>query len=471
MKTTLGRRIVTILSGIVLAAVIFVNVPAEVMAYQPTVGIVSAAAAKVRKEPSTSSGVVGSVLKGSSVTVTDEVTDSAGSKWYKVTFEGNTGYIRSDLLIKATVTTPNSVQTGTQTVPVATTGTQLAATTATPIAETKAYVNYKSVVVRQGASTDHEVMGSVTENTPVIITGEANGTNGRKWYQIRYTNQSGREVIGFVRADLLTVGDPPAASAATETPAEPAAPAPEEGAEAGTEVGTENPEGGEVPAEGGEEAPAEAPVEEPAPEEPQAKPDYEMVFTQNDQGVEEWFLYDNINGTRQALSNLQAAAEAGASKGEVGEEDLSVQKIIIIALGAAVAILVIVVVLLLFKIKDLNDDEYDDDDDEDDDDEDDDEEEEEDDDEEEEEEKEKKKPRKRSMADSLKAVNNAGSAKIAKEKEKGITIKNVEYIPEEEPFEPGRSVVSKPQTKRKAKNFLIDDDEFEFEFLNMDDRN
>ena len=41
--------------------------------------------------------------KGSSVTVTDEVTDSAGSKWYKVTFEGNTGYIRSDLLFASPV--------------------------------------------------------------------------------------------------------------------------------------------------------------------------------------------------------------------------------------------------------------------------------------------------------------------------------------------------------------------------------
>ena len=233
MRTTLGRKIVTIMSGIILAAAMFINTPAEVMAYQPTVGIVSAAAAKVRKEPNTSSDVVGSVLKGSSVTVTDEVTDSAGSKWYKVTFEGNTGYIRSDLLIKATVSTPNTVQTTTQTVPVITAGSKPAATTATPIAETKAYVNYKSVVVRQGASTDHEVMGSVTENTSVIITGEANGANGRKWYQIRYTNQSGREVIGFVRADLLTVGAPPAAAAAPEAPAdEPAEPAPEEGAEA-----------------------------------------------------------------------------------------------------------------------------------------------------------------------------------------------------------------------------------------------
>lgn len=251
MRTTLGRKIVTIMSGIILAAAMFINTPAEVMAYQPTVGIVSAAAAKVRKEPNTSSDVVGSVLKGSSVTVTDEVTDSAGSKWYKVTFEGNTGYIRSDLLIKATVSTPNTVQTTTQTVPVITAGSKPAATTATPIAETKAYVNYKSVVVRQGASTDHEVMGSVTENTSVIITGEANGANGRKWYQIRYTNQSGREVIGFVRADLLTVGDPPAAAAAPEAPAdEPAEPAPEEGAEAGAGEGgegTEAPEGEEAP--------------------------------------------------------------------------------------------------------------------------------------------------------------------------------------------------------------------------------
>lgn len=456
MRRTLGRKIVTIMSGIVLAAAIFIGASAEARAYQPTVGIVSAAAAKVRKEPSTSSDVVGSVLKGSSVTVTDEVTDSAGSKWYKVTFEGNTGYIRSDLLIKATVTTSNN----TQTVPLAATGSKPVSTTATPIAETKAYVNYKSVVVRQGASTDHEVMGSVTENTPVIITGEANAANGRKWYQIRYTNQSGREVIGFVRADLLTVGDPPTASAAAEAPAETTEPAPEEGAAEGTEGGEGTPE------EGGKEAPAETPTEEPAPEEPQTKPDYEMVYTQNDQGVEEWFLYDNINGTRQALSNLQAAAEAGASKGTVSDEDLSVQKIIIIVLGAVAAILLIVVVLLLFKIKDLNDDEYDDDDDDDEDDDD-----EDDDDEDEEEEEERKKPRKRSMADNLKAVNNAGSAKIAKEKEKGITIKNVEYIPEEEPFEPGKAVVAKPQTKRKAKNFLIDDDEFEFEFLNMDDRN
>ncbi len=209
----------------------------------------------------------------------------------------------------------------------------------------------------------------------------------------------------------------------------------------------------------------------PAPEEPQVKPDYEMVFTQNDEGVEEWFLYDNINGTRQALSNLYAAAEAGANKAaEEEEEGFSTEKIIIIALGVLAALLFVAVVILAFKVKDAySDDEYDDDDEDEDEDEEDEDEDEDDD--EEEEEEEEVRPRRKSMSDNLRAVSNAGSVKVAREKEKSsILVKNVEYIPEEEPFEPGKPVVSKPQSKRKAKNFLIDDDEFEFEFLNMDDR-
>ena len=455
MRTRLERKWMIIMSGIAMAVVLFIGTPAVCMAYQSATGIVSTAAAKVRKEPSTSSDVVGSVLKGSSVLITDEVTDSSGSKWYKVSFENSTGYIRSDLLIKG------AVSTTTQIVTAPTAASKPAATSVTQIAETKAYVNYKSVVVRQGASTEHEILGSVVENTPVIITGEANGSNGRKWYQIRYTNQSGREVVGFVRGDLVTVGEPPSAPAQAETPAE---------TELTPEEGGETPEGGEAPTEGGEEVPVETPVEEPAPvpEEPQVKPDYEMVFTQNDAGVEEWFLYDNINGTRQALSNLYAAAEAGANKAAEEEEGgFSTEKIIIIALGVLAALLFVVVVILAFKVKDAySDDEYDDDD------EDDDEEDEDDeDDEDEEEEEEEVRPRRKSMSDNLRAVSNAGSVKVAREKEKSsILVKNVEYIPEEEPFEPGKPVVSKPQPKRKAKNFLIDDDEFEFEFLNMDDR-
>ena len=35
---------------------------------------------------------------------------------------------------------------------------------------------------------------------------------------------------------------------------------------------------------------------------------------------------------------------------------------------------------------------------------------------------------------------------------------------------PGKKVVSQDNAPRKSRNFLMDDDEFEFEFLNLNDK-
>lgn len=461
MKRTLGRKILTALPGALLAIIIFVGTPAYSMAYTQVVGIVSADAAKVRKEPNISSDIVAGLLKGSTVTVTDEVTDSAGMMWYKVSVDNSTGYIRSDLLIKAASTT----ETTTNTAAAAGTDAKPAPTTATAIAETKAYVNFSSARVREGASVNHEIVGSVTENSPVIITGEANGNDGKKWYQVKYNNQAGREVTGFIRSDLLTIGEPPAveAPAETETTEESAEPA---------EEGTENPENEEP--EDVPEVPAEAPAED-VPEVTE-KPDYEMVFTANNEGVEEWYLYDNINGTRQTLAGLMAAAEAGAAQSQVDTQQLSTQKIIIIVLAVVAAVLAVAVTLLLFKIKDLYDDVYEDDEDEDEEDEDEDEEDEDEDEDEEDDEEEIRVVRKKRSAGSAKSARVVTPARTSKEsaggaavKTKTTPVKRVEYNPEEEEFEAGAPVAAKQPPKRKAKNFLVDD-EFEFEFLNMDDK-
>lgn len=458
MKRTLGRKILTTMAGAVLSMLIFVVTPVYTMAYTQAVGIVSADAAKVRKEPSTSSDIVAGLLKGSTVTVTDEVTDSAGMMWYKVSVDNGSGYIRSDLLIKAATSTGTTTSTTTATG----TNSSPAPTTATPIAETKAYVNFESARVRQGASTNHEIVGSVTENTSVTITGEANGSDGKKWYQIKYNNQAGREVTGFIRSDLLTIGEAPVA----ETPAETETPAEETETVETEEEATE----GEI-----EEDMMEEPEETPEVVVPEVteKPDYEMVFTANNEGVEEWYLYDNINGTRQTLAGLMAAAEAGTTQSQADTDQLSTQKIIIIVLAVVVAILAIVVTLLLFKIKDLYDEDYDDDED-DEDEEDDDEEDEEDEDDEEEEEI--KVVRKKRPTGSSKGTRTAAPVRVSQErevkpaaKERTASVKRVEYIPEEEEFEAGAPVAAKQPPKRKAKNFLVDD-EFEFEFLNMDDK-
>lgn len=469
MRKETKRKVLTITSGIALAMILFVGTPSVSMAYTQTTGIVSATAAKVRKEPNTESDMVTSLLKGSSVMVVDEVTDSAGMLWYKVTVDNSTGYIRSDLLLKAnasgsgttfvTNTNEQSDQSSSESKP--------AQTQVKAIAETKAYVNYESARVREGASTNHEIAGSAVKNTPVVITGEAKAPDGKLWYQIRYNNSAGREVVGFIRSDLLTLGDPPA-PVVTEEPEQTQeeetgnTDTPEGEASTGTEEGEE---GGEAT----EEAPVETPVEEPAPQEI-VKPDYEMVFTENKEGVEEWYLYDNINGTRQTLAGLMAAAEAGTRLSQANSEQASTQKVIIIVLAVLVAILAVTVTLLLFKIKDMYDDGYEDYEDDEDDEEDDEEEDDEDDDEEEEPVIRRKRP-----LNVVKANRESDTARTAEptravRERETAPIRKVEYRQEEAAFEAGRSVTERPQPKRKAKNFLIDDDEFEFEFLNMDDK-
>lgn len=463
MKSTRKSKMLKFFIGVALGIFIFVGMPTKSVAYTQTAGIVSADAAKVRKEPNTSSDMVTTLQRGSTVMITDEVTDSAGMIWYKITVNGSAGYIRSDLLIKATTSTGNQSgsDSGSTSQETTESNEKPAPTVAKPIAETKAYVNYSSARVREGASTKHEIVGSAAENTPVIITGEIKGNDGKLWYEVKYNNTSGREVTGFIRSDLLTIGEPPV----QETPEENT----EEGSEENTEAegeGGEDAEAAEGEGENAEtpEVPEEPPVEEPLPEET-VKPDYEMVYTQNNEGVEEWYLYDNINGTRQTLAGLMAAAEAGTKQSETNAKQLSTQKIIIIVLAVIVAVLAIAVTLLLFKIKDLYEEDYDDDDDDDDEDEEEDEDEDEDD---EEEEVIKVVPKKRSSAG---AKRPSGTRSVSERivQEKAAPVKKVEYDPREEMYEAGAPVAERQQPKRKAKNFLVDD-EFEFEFLNMDDK-
>ena len=441
MRKLLGKRLLTVACAM-FGAVLLAVVPMDSVQAQTT-GVVSVGSAKVRKEASTGSEVVAGVAQGSVVTIVDEIKDSAGKTWYKVTVENKTGYIRSDLMSKS----GGSSSGGSSSAP--------AATQATPIAATKAYINYESVRVRSGASTSHETKGSIVKNTSVTIVGEAKSSDGKKWYEIEYNNPSGKAAKGFVRADLVTVGEPPAPPQA----AEPATEAPEEPAE---EVPAETPAGaadesGQMigEAEGGAAAAEEA-----------GKPDYEMVFTANPDGVEEWYLYDNITNTRQTLSGLMEAANLGAQLSQNPEKEAPAwQLYMIIGLAVALLIALIVITLLAFKVRDLCYDDYMYEDDEEID------EEDEEDEEEAEPVYEEVKPLRRAKASVPKA--NMPKANMPR------TIMPVTYK-SEPPVEAAEAAPVKrreaepapapsPQPRRKTKNFLIEDDEFEFEFLNIDD--
>lgn len=428
-----GKRLLTVACA-VFGAVLLAGTPMD-SAWAQTTGVVSVGSAKVRKEASTGSEVVAGVAQGSVVTIVDEVKDSAGKTWYKVTVENKTGYIRSDLMSKS----GGSSSGGSSSAP--------AATQATPIAATKAYINYESVRVRSGASTSHETKGSIVKNTSVTIVGEAKSSDGKKWYEIEYNNPSGKAAKGFVRADLVTVGEPPAPPQA----AEPAAEAPEEPAE---EPAAETP-AGETDESGqmiGEEEGGGASAEEAG------KPDYEMVFTANPDGVEEWYLYDNITNTRQTLSGLMEAANLGAQLSQNPEKEAPAwQLYLIIGLAVALLIALIVITLLAFKVRDLHYDSYMYEDDE-----------EIDDDEEEDEEEaepvyEEVQPLRRAKASMPKAI-----MPVMYKEETPVEAAEPAPVKRRE-VEPAPAPAPSPQPRRKTKNFLIEDDEFEFEFLNIDD--
>ena len=194
-----------------------------------------------------------------------------------------------------------------------------------------------------------------------------------------------------------------------------------------------------------ETAPVEEPQEEPVAEEPEepeyVEPehnDYEIVYTSDDEGVETYYLYDHLTNTRQKVTDLLEAVNRLNNDYHEATASLSTYKIVAIALGAAALILLIVLVIFIIRGRsseyeyyedDFEDDDYDDDD------------------------------------VKIAPVTKSKAASEIREKPKTKnTEQNIKIIKDEGPVNPT------PRRPRKVQNFLTDDDEFEFEFLNMDDK-
>ena len=390
-------------------------------------GKVTAETAKIRANTSTDSEVVGSTVKGKTIDILEAVKDSSGTVWYKVAVtDGGYGYIRSDLVetsekIEVSAGSSQEISQPSQTV-------------TTSIGEQQAVVNSgNNANVRSGASTQHGVVASLPSGTSMTLIGGATDSAGKKWYQLT-CDFDGKTVEGYVRSDLITIG-------AGESQEQPAPENPGEGGEA------ENPDPsqGENP-EGAEGAAPEENVDVQSPE-PEHN-DYQVVYTANQAGEQDYYLY-MPDGNMVKVTELLGAAENAKDSIQKQQEQLEKEKIIIIILAGVIVLLFIVITVLLFKIRSLYYDDYED-------------EEEEDEEEEEEEEPEETPVRKKrpqpvpeEQERPVRQRERTGQPRVKGEKE----------LHAAERREPER----KPAA-RKSQNFLIDDDEFEFEFLNMDDK-
>ena len=125
-------------------------------------GCTTGSALRMRAETSTSSDIVTTLDKSVAVAILDDTTDG----WFKVAYNGKTGYVSADYL---RVDQDN-------------------------VFETYGCVNGDGVNVRADASTDAEILASVDTGTIVTINGLVDG-----WYDV--TCQYGTE--GYIRSDFL----------------------------------------------------------------------------------------------------------------------------------------------------------------------------------------------------------------------------------------------------------------------------
>jgi uncharacterized protein YgiM (DUF1202 family) len=162
----------------------------------------------VRSGPSTSYAVIGSAPKGAKYAVLGQ----SGS-WYKIDFNGQTGYISTSYLSVSSTPTPTPTLTPTPT-PTATatptptptaTPTPTSAPTPTPTAtptpaQTGTVVNCTtSVNVRSGPSTSYAIIGSAPKGAKYAVLGQSGS-----WYKINFNGQT-----GYISTSYLSVASTP----------------------------------------------------------------------------------------------------------------------------------------------------------------------------------------------------------------------------------------------------------------------
>ncbi len=312
------KRLCMATLGVVFAFAMLVMMNMEALAQAE--GTVTADSAKIRSEASTTSSTLSSVKSGDKLTITEETTGSDGMVWYKVYVDADTmGYIRSDLIQKGEGSISQSTQTSTSN------------TQVTPIANQSATVTGNNVRVRDNAGTNGNIVTTIQNGVGVTLTGEATGSDGKKWYQVSF-NSNNSAVTGFVRSDFVKIE--------TVTEQEPQEP---------TE--TETPE----------EEPVTPEIEQPEAEEPveevPVNPDYEIVYKADVEGEYHWYLNNYIEGKGYKVAELLDAQQANAKYLEGCAKTIKNQKMIIAVLAFLLAALLIVITLMTFKLRDYGYDE------------------------------------------------------------------------------------------------------------------
>ena len=208
-----------------------------------------------------------------------------------------------------------------------------------------------NVMIRNEPSTEGGIIGSLNEGDEVTILDVMQSGDGYPWYYIQLENGA----TGYVRSDLIEADDSELAAfrdnGQEETQAEETEAAEEEEpAEetAGTEeAAPEEPESTPAQEEQEETVPANTGTEGyDATKDPNAN--FRAGYEQEADGTVTWYVYNDDNGSKVRISDLQAQENAA----EAGKGGSGIWRTLAIIFGILAAALVAFVVFLLKQIRD-----------------------------------------------------------------------------------------------------------------------
>ena len=421
MMRRLLKKITYIVCGVLCCVFMWFMFTTESYAFTRTTGEVTGSSVKVRLSASTDAEVVASVKAGDELDVTDAVNGTDGKVWYKIAVSADkVGYIRSDFVkleggeqAPSTTTTPGTTQV-------------------TPMDDCQGHTNTNNVKVREQASTGSREIDRLNQDIVFDILGTAQDVDGKTWYQVSYIDD-GVGINGFIRSDLVTM---------MEKEEEPL------------------PEGEVIELEDPDE-------EEPAV--PTPEKNYEAVFTTDENGQYVWYLYDRTAGQRYKVDQLlQVDKEDQEKLDSLSGANFGLK----IALIISVCLLIMMIVAVVFYILKMK-------------------------------EEEEEKAYKKRVASASRAAARNGQTSVRMGQNTTRTNNGVkpQTLTKPQQGQSGRTPVTsqakaqtaKPQTGQpvrtsttqqaavrpqpeqkqktswKAKNFLEDNDEFEFGFLDFDD--
>lgn len=424
MKKRIFGKKTYIVFGILCCLMMWIQFGMESYAFTRTTGEVTGSSVKVRKEASTDSEMVASVRAGDDLDVVDSVNGSDGKVWYKIMISATEyGYIRSDFVSLAggQQSTDNNNATGDNTT-----------TEVTPIDEQQGHTSTNNVKVRKQATTNSAEVDRLNQEQLFKISGTAQGTDGKTWYYVSYVD-GGAYKKGFIRSDLVTIVEE------EETEEEP-------GTTDGDVVITDD--------------------DETKPNIPAPTTDYEAVYTTDETGNYVWYLYDKTAGQRYKVEQLLNVSKEKQEEIDQLSSDNFGLKIGLIITIALLVMLGVAIAFYIFKMR-----------------------------EEQENAGYKKMPQQgatrtqnvvrtqsvvRGQQNSARAQSNVRPQTLAKPqnpatKTTGQTktqtqVQNPVRTPVQAKNQPPvKSQDQKTKLSWKAKNFLEDNDEFEFGFLDFDD--